>query len=513
MRAPSHGCTRGGGRTLCQGGVSYAAEAVVQAAGVEGCFRCKAAFASFVGFASLRAEIVRALLNSGRPPCTEAAQTPRAAPATVTIQCAATTLGRDRQETTITLNAILQLADSEGLGRIVLFTGLEYPALVRPTVHGEPLLTAQSIYFLDKMEAVAHVRGNTHDEDLPETKLEYLIDNYLFEFCKRHPKSRMSFKIGRGAFWLDDPASMYIHADHGHTQTLALDKLNDPAVKSIGAVDPEDDVDLSDWDIGRNYGAPTVRAHIERTGEVLKKKVRVLVLPTDERDGYIGRLRVIKALDPYIDYFQARALEDLGPDGIRKDATEVSLTASEFPDATRSLHIERIHVSSQHNPTLLSHFFSGVKELNPLKGFLSFYNVLEYYFEEAPRLLSRTAPFELAQLKCTIELLAEESDVRRLLDDLDSDHKRLMTADLGTSSGVHIKQFDTLATSLRDELSRWLYDIRCAVVHTKKTRKGAVTPSFEPYSEAVRNVHLAIPIVRALAILCIEKDTALQHAR
>lgn len=453
------------------------------------------------------------MLNSGSPQLVESAQTPRSAPGAFTIQCAATPLGRDRQETTITHNAILQLADSEGLGRIVLFTGLEWAALVRPTVHGEPLLTAQGIYFLDKMEAVAHVRGNPHDEELPQTKLEYLIDNYLFEFCKRHPESRMSFKIGRGAFWLDDPASMYIHADHGHTETLALDKLNDPAVRSIAAVDPEDIVELSDWDIGRNYGAPTVSAHIERTRAVLEKKVQVLVLPSDERDGYIGRLRVIKALDSYIDYFQARALENLGPDSIRKDATEVSLAASDLPDAATSLYIERIHVSSQHNPTLLSHFFSGVKELNPLKGFLGFYNVLEYYFDEAPRLLSRVAPVELAQLKCTIELLAAESDVRSLLDDLDSDDEHLMTADLATSSGVPIKRFDTLATSLRDELARWLYDIRCAVVHSKKSRKGVPTPSFEPYSEAVRNVNLAIPFVRALAILCIEKDTSLQRVR
>ena len=60
--------------------------------------------------------------------------------------------------------------------------------------------------------------------------------------------------------------------------------------------------------------------------------------------------------------------------------------------------------------------------------------------------------------------------------------------------------------SLRGEFARWLYDIRCAVVRSKKTRRGATVSGFEPYTTASKSVSLGLEIVRWLAILCIEKD-------
>jgi hypothetical protein len=85
-------------------------------------------------------------------------------------------------------------------------------------------------------------------------------------------------------------------------------------------------------------------------------------------------------------------------------------------------------------------------------------------------------------------------------------------ADMPTSSGIVLSRFCDQALSPRNELARWLYDIRCAVVHSKKTRKGLTAASFEPYSEAAKNVGAAVPLMRQLAIRCIEKDTSLQSS-
>jgi hypothetical protein len=411
----------------------------------------------------------------------------------------------------ITQNAILQLSGGEGLGRIVLFSGLGYTVLVRPTVHGEPLLTAQGIYYVDRLESVAHIRGNSSDDALPEEKLEYLLDNYLFEFSRLHPDSRMTFKVVEYEFWIDDPHSKYLLADHGHTRTLALDQLNDPAVVSVKPVDETDDVDLNDWDIGRNYSRSHIGEYLAATSALLEKKVRVVLLPDEGRDGYFGKLRVVKAEDSFIDYFQARALEDLSADCIPCDATQVALLDSQIPGAAEVLPVERIIATKRHSPILLSHFFSGLKELNPLKGYLSYYNVLEYYFEEAPVLIGRSAKTELEQLKCTLEILVSDADVQGMLAALPPAARAKVFVDMPTSSGVTLKRLDSHAANLRGELARWLYDIRCAIVHSKKTRKGVSVASFEPYSNAAKNVAIAFPFVRELAIKCIEKDTALQN--
>ncbi|KFJ08494.1 hypothetical protein DR66_5987 [Delftia acidovorans] len=411
----------------------------------------------------------------------------------------------------MTLNATLQLSDSIGLGRFIYFSGLEYPVLLTPTVHGEPLLTAQSIYYIDRLESVANIRGKSNDDMLPEDKIEYLMDNYLFEFSKLHPESRVTFKVADYVFWRDDPDSKYSLADHRCTSTLTLDQSNDSAVLSIEAIDEADDVDLGDWDIGRNYSFSCISEFIAGTASLLEKKVLVKMLPDEHRDGYFGKLRVVKAEGSYIDFFQARALEYISVRNITSDTKHISLNKSQMPGAESSLPVEHIVTTRMHNPVLLSHFFSGIKELNPLKGYLSYYNVLEYYFEEAPLMLDRSARTELEQLKCTLEILVSDADVKEMLTTLTVQSKTKVFEDLPTSSGVPLKRLDDQAASIRSELARWLYDIRCAVVHSKKTRRGVAVASFEPYSTTTKNLDVAVFLVRNLAIKCIEKDTDLQN--
>ncbi|HTW78850.1 MAG TPA: hypothetical protein VME23_04800 [Terracidiphilus sp.] len=407
-------------------------------------------------------------------------------------------------------HALLQLSGGKGLGRLIYFQGLKYPILVKPAVYGNPLLSAQGLYFLEQMESVAHIRD---EEELSYPELEYILDNYLFQFAKENPDTCMTFRAAEGTFWFEEPSSMYRSADHRFTDTLALDQLNDPTVLQIEALDPTDEIDFCDWDIGGNYARAVLTEYVEKISKLLQTKVNVKVMPSEERDGYFGKLKVVVPQERYIDFFQAIALEDIDPTpfggSLSKVPTAISLQDSNTYGCETELTVETITATRMYAPILLSHFFSGVKETNPLKAYLAYYNVLEYYFEEALQLLSKPARTELEQLKCVLELLTSEVDIAAKLASIEPAERSAIAAPLNPSVGPAILGVDLSQTSLRDDLARWLYEIRCAVVRSKKTRRGAPASSFEPYSLAVNNMKTGITIVRWLAILCMEKDNEL----
>lgn len=394
--------------------------------------------------------------------------------------------------------------------QVLAFSGLSHPMLVHPIVHGEPVLTAQAFYYLEQLEAVAKVRFETPTDHLSDGEVEYLVDNYLFEYSKVHPEARLSFKITDGKFWEDDVPEFYLMADHRDTEVLVLDVMNDEYVHHIEAIDPTDRVDLTDWDIGRNFARDAFEPYKAAMEALLEKKVKVLVAPSQDRDGYMGKLRVVKSGYGLITREQAERLSDISLRSISPTDRSVKLAATDVAMACEDIPLRRVVASKQYSPLMLSHYFSGLKELNPLKAFVGFYNVLEYYFEEAPRILGRAAPTELAQLKCVVELISTAADVETFFLQLPAPVSHAVLTDLPTSSGLIISRI-THSPDLRYDLARWLYEIRCAVIHSKKTRRGAPTPSFEPYSQSSNIVRHVIPFIQWLAVVCIEKDHELAN--
>jgi hypothetical protein len=87
-------------------------------------------------------------------------------------------------------------------------------------------------------------------------------------------------------------------------------------------LDPVDNVDLNDWNIGVNYARALLAEYVENISTLLRKKVDVKVLPSEERDGYFGKFRVVKPQAPYIDFFQAAALEDIDPLSLATSSTD-----------------------------------------------------------------------------------------------------------------------------------------------------------------------------------------------
>jgi hypothetical protein len=293
--------------------------------------------------------------------------------------------------------------------------------------------------------------------------------------------------------------------DHRDTEVLVLDLMNDEHVHSIEAIDPTDRVDLTDWDIGRNFAREAFEPYQAAMSALLEKKVKAFVAPSEDRSGYMGRLRVVKSGYGLITREQAERLSDISLRSISPTSTSVKLAPTDVASVCEDLPLQRIVSSKQYSPVMLSHYFSGLKELNPLKAFVGFYNVLEYYFEEAPRILGRSASTELPQLKCVIELIATAAEVENFFLKLPAPVSHAILTDFPTSSGQMISRV-TRTADLRQDLARWLYEIRCAVIHSKKTRRGAPTPSFEPYSQSSNVVRNVIPLIQWFAVRCIEKD-------
>lgn len=407
------------------------------------------------------------------------------------------------------IHTIFQLAGDKGLMKVIVFDGLSHPLVIHPIVHGEPLLTASAFYYMEQLESVAHVTFNDSTV-LRDEALQYLLDNYLFEYSKRHPTSRLTSRATSEHFWEENISSFYKWSDAQLTERLCIDSLNDSSVLSLTPVDPGDSIDLrSSWDIGGSYISEAFDRYQRDISDAVGKKISMRKIPSDYQDGYMGLLRVIKPAHGLLDFSQAMSLDQLDYRTVGSTSSTVQLKNSSCDDTIRELPVERINCLKEYNPILLSYYFGAQKEDTPLRAFAGYYNVIEYYFEEAPLRLNRKASSELEQLKCVISFLSSESELTTAVGRLPPALKKSLAESLETSSEISISGLDFSLPNKRDELARWIYAIRCAIVHSKKTRKGAAVATFQPYSFEAQGISRALPLLKWLCMLCIDKDQAL----
>ena len=109
-------------------------------------------------------------------------------------------------------------------------------------------------------------------------------------------------------------------------------------------------------------------------------------------------------------------------------------------------------------------------------------------------------------ISCVVRYFTTAQYLENFIKSKGSIYCKNIQADLMTSSGVKINALNTSVANLEKNISQWLYDIRCAIIHSKKTRKGNIETRFVPYTNDEKLVELAIPIIQQIAILCIEKD-------
>jgi len=401
------------------------------------------------------------------------------------------------------------VSNGRGIEKIIYFEGLEHEMIIHPTIHGEPILTSQAFYYLKNLDSVALLKFDISAPQLSDDQVEYLIDNYLFEYSTINLTSRMTTKISEVVFWKDDYNEIYHHYDQANTGALILDEGNDPTVISVEPID--ENVGLGDWCIPKNYTAPIIESYVDQMHELLFKKVMIQVMPNEHRDGYFGKKRIFELGEGLLDLHQAERLDWLR--NLDKNADYHTLSSSYGSELDVDLPIEKVTCTKLYNPLLLSYYFSGLNDKKPLGSFVGYYNVLEYYFEEAPTLLNINARVERDQLKAVVQYLVCEADIKAYIANLPQAEVAELSKDITTSSSVVIDALKVNSSDLTAELTRWLYELRCAIVHSKKTRRGKNVAIFEPYSKEANRVKIALPIVRWLAIHCIRKDYTLGNGR
>jgi hypothetical protein len=399
-----------------------------------------------------------------------------------------------------------QLSKGKGLERILYFSGLGYNLSVHPSLYGDPILTSQAFYYLKDLDAVASLRIEHPKPQLNENQIEYLIDNYLVEYSTTAIDSKLTSKVMDYSFWRNDIHQIYHNYDNQNTGALIIDALNDESILSIETIDEEDkNLDLkSDWLISNHFTEPIIDEYLRKMHKLLNKKIMLQMLPTDERDGYFGKKRIFDIDKSLIDLYQAKELDKISYiDGTQDEFILSSSFGSEY---NISLPITKINCQNLYNPLLLSYYFSGFNDKNPLNSFLGYYNVLEYYFEEAPTILGVTANNERKQLESVISLIVNHTIIKTYLENQHTEFISRISENIITSSTINISALDINSSNLVESLSEFLYNIRCATVHSKKTRKGQPTAIIKPYSSEANNMKIVLPIIHWLAILCIKKD-------
>jgi len=402
-----------------------------------------------------------------------------------------------------------QLSNSTGLKKIIHMSGLGYDLIIHPTIHGEPILTSQAFYYLNNLESIANLTINHDMSQLTDNQIEYLIDNYLFEYSTIDLDSKLTTKVTDLVYWRDNVHSLYHNYDKMNTGALIVDKANDDAVIDIQPID--DNTCLSDWCIPKNYTDEIISNYVKSMQALLNKKVMLTMMPNQYKDGYIGKKRIFECSEGLLDLYQAEKLDNIRR--INPEDNDFLLKSSFDDEYDIYLPIENITCEKLYNPLLLSYYFSGLNDKNPLNNYVGYYNVLEYYFEEAPTILGVTARYEREQLKAVIDLLTDNVEINTFFQAQPQPENSIIKNNISTSSSIDIQGLDLTVSNLVDNLSKWLYDIRCAIVHSKKTRRGQETAIFEPYSEESIHIKIALPIIRWLSILCIKKDYELGNGR
>ncbi|MFZ6772889.1 hypothetical protein ACO0LB_09230 [Undibacterium sp. SXout7W] len=408
------------------------------------------------------------------------------------------------------------LTNSSGMKKVVSFDGLEFPIIIAPTLHGEPLLTSQALYYLSRMESAVRIRfekselipQHKSDREL-ERRFEYIIDNYLFEYSKKHPQEQVTSKITDFKYWRNDGYT-YLGYDENNTLALALDTLNDDSIIEVSNDDLPTKDAWNDWCLVSNYTNEYIETYVNSMQSLLKKTVKVEIKDHEELGTGKFELPLVRVDDGILTYYQARMLEVLQPHRLDVKNGQVLISRGFKSDSNFTLPLEEIRASKYFDADLLSYYFAAVREHLPISKFRCFYNVLEYFFDEAFKELGEVAKTEREQISCVVRWVASPGDIKKFINSLDGFYKKNIEADLVTSSRVKINAVNISQPNLEQRISDWLYAIRCAIVHSKKTRKGNIEARLVPYSEDEKIAYLAVPIIQHLAILCIDRDGEVQ---
>jgi hypothetical protein len=240
---------------------------------------------------------------------------------------------------------------------------------------------------------------------------------------------------------------------------------------------------------------------------LLTKKILVETVEHEVLGTGITQLPLLRVNRGLLPYDQANLLDVLGPDDI--DTSKPTISCSRgggMPGPRLELPLEVVKAEKLCDRDLLSYYFAGVREHMAIAQFRSFYNVLEFFFDEAPKALGRSARIERDQITCVVRWAISEKQFQDCLRQLRPDYQKRITADLITSAGEPIPGLSLSQADVLGAFASWLYRIRCACIHSKLTRHAKPTVRFVPYTTDEDLVAAAVPLIQKVAIECIRKS-------
>lgn len=259
----------------------------------------------------------------------------------------------------MSLNFEYSLTNSKGMNKVVSFEGLEFPIIITPTLHGEPLLTTQAIYYLSCMESAVRIqfekselipKHDSHQE--LERKFEYIIDNYLFEYSKKHPQDQITSKITELKYWKND-GYLYRGYDENNTLALILDTLNDESVVDVINKDLPTIDYWNDWCLVSNYINGYIDTYVNSMQSVLSKTVIAETKDHEELGTGRFKLPLLQVEKGILTYYQASMLEVLQPASFKRKNGFVLVSRGFESDSNFLLPLEEIRAEKYYDADLL----------------------------------------------------------------------------------------------------------------------------------------------------------------
>lgn len=449
------------------------------------------------------------------------------------------------------LSLLFQLSGSRGYSRTVYFTGLGIDACLYPCweMLGEPYLTRQPFYFLSEMECAVrfHIEAGDLSNILSGTKnldtlCGALLDNYLFELSCVDQGSRITSKTKRWRFVnVADFKDMY-QIDSGNAETVVADVLNDESIEECYDADQGPPGAFYDWLLIEDYFPEIYQQYVKKMRKLLKKRI-VIRRKTNSDKIEEKELQLIRPRHQLYTFEDLRQLDRI----CSPDRQEQSITGNKLHIASENgvqLEIPFVRVKCDHiyNPHLLAFYFAGLREDVPMDTFKQWFNIIEYFFEDASLLALRAqCPPELAStlirwsditkqreqiakaLKSSkYDVLSERSMTRYVLTQLVSDKEfkedlKNLSKDARQyfqgfryeSGNIKIVPMSLHSRDLRETYADRLYLIRCGVIHSKKYYLREPGFCFLPFTHDEHVIEMEIELLRRVVQRLIKKEAQL----
>ena len=448
---------------------------------------------------------------------------------------------------------MIGLTNSKGLKQILQFDGLGLKITVVPSVEtlGEPIVTRQAFYFLGDIEAVAKTRLK-EDSVLyewlkghqREAVMEYILDNYLFEYSILSDESKITSKVTTGKLLDTTPRNWYFLADKGNAQYLAVDTLNDESVILCeDTSDPKMSFE-SDWRLFNNY---FMGIYDKYTKEVESLFGREVLLKTKSDSTTRNQtLLIVRFFDRPYKYWEIEQISYI--DYVDKNDVNLKNGIYEYypipSDNKSKIEVPMRHVfcTSFYHKHLLDIYFAALREHSFTVQYKHFYNLLEYFFEDATLLkCKKHLPKKIAepivdlsdwkkwkvkldssfrynkekicaeetQLKILMNLFIDKAEFLEKVDSFEAHIRNHFLKPLSIGNAMKIRPLNLNGDDILDQYSERVYYVRNSVVHTKRTRYGKIASTILPFSETELLLEREIPLLKFVAqkVVLKEQDT------